>query len=466
MLAIFTPLPDELSRSFLGRLMRLNGIASEKDMIERLASFLGVTERSRRKVSATELLGMAAGIGLESFVCQHSLIPLRRSINSYLPDLAHGAPGSQGVLYLTGARLIRPKPYLCPDCVRADLDKYGMSYWHREHQLPGVLWCGRHRSPLKYADAEAALLRPTSECMHDSQDVGATWFDDLNGHEGIRRFLAIIDGLMDTHRPYPVPLVSAHLRERARAQGMQTYPSRKPAAGARLLSDVVREVFPHDWLSTVFPELVAKPTGARMLQMDGVLYLAKSAASATVYALACSVLYANADEALTDLAASMHQVTNTAVRKKRSGASDEAYRSAYLVHGGVYRDIARQFSVTTQGVAKRLQRLGLPDLKERGAGPIRRALNAFFVGGKDIEEAAAAGGIPCGTLVASIRHAGVGFVDVLRAMNPAAFGKGTGKARMQPLSPQEAKGASKRPPPEGRPGGAAAKRLRKLAVVG
>ncbi|MFG6487967.1 TniQ family protein [Roseateles sp. BYS78W] len=442
MLAISAPLPDELSRSFLGRLMRMNGVAGEKDMIERLASFLGVAERDRRKVTVTELLSMAARMGPENFVCQHTLIPLRRSITSYLPDLAHGAPGSQGVLFLSGQRLIRPIPYLCADCVRADVDRFGISYWHREHQLPGVLWCARHRTPLRYADAEDALLWPTSQWVGDSREVGAEWFNELNEHKVVRRFHAIIDGLMDTHRPYPVPHVSARLRQKARAHGLLTYSSSKPPRGARLLSDVVRDGFPHDWLSTVFPELVAKAPEAQLVQMDGVLYLPNSSAPATVYALACSVLYDSADEALTDIATGMQQGMVIASGGRRSKVSDEVYRSAYLVHGGVYREVARQISVTPQSAAKRLQQLGLPDLKERGWGPIRRALFAFFVSGMRLEEAARIGGISAETLEAAIRQAGAGFVGVLREMDATTSCRSAGKPRVQPLSPHQAKSAS------------------------
>ncbi|WP_144140733.1 TniQ family protein [Paraburkholderia sp. BCC1884] len=33
----------------------------------------------------------------------------------------------------------------CPECLREDLQRYGESYWHRSHQLPGVYTCISHR---------------------------------------------------------------------------------------------------------------------------------------------------------------------------------------------------------------------------------------------------------------------------------------------------------------------------------
>jgi len=37
---------------------------------------------------------------------------------------------------------------MCFDCLDADIRTTGFSYWHRAHQLPGVLMCAEHMSPL------------------------------------------------------------------------------------------------------------------------------------------------------------------------------------------------------------------------------------------------------------------------------------------------------------------------------
>lgn len=39
-------------------------------------------------------------------------------------------------------------PRWCDDCVRSDLQTFGCSYWHRSHNLPGVLVCATHHLPL------------------------------------------------------------------------------------------------------------------------------------------------------------------------------------------------------------------------------------------------------------------------------------------------------------------------------
>jgi hypothetical protein len=36
----------------------------------------------------------------------------------------------------------------CPQCIKEDMEKYGELYWHRAHQIPGVLVCPKHKIPL------------------------------------------------------------------------------------------------------------------------------------------------------------------------------------------------------------------------------------------------------------------------------------------------------------------------------
>jgi len=51
----------------------------------------------------------------------------------------------------------------CPDCIKADLEKYGEAYWHRTHQIDAVHVCPRHTTPLlkaktRYFESQAFPL--------------------------------------------------------------------------------------------------------------------------------------------------------------------------------------------------------------------------------------------------------------------------------------------------------------------
>jgi len=57
---------------------------------------------------------------------------------------------------LTGAQSLLPKSWCwCICCVEEDEEKYGVSYYHRDHQLPGVFHCDKHK---------IGLISGCSEC--------------------------------------------------------------------------------------------------------------------------------------------------------------------------------------------------------------------------------------------------------------------------------------------------------------
>lgn len=65
---------------------------------------------------------------------------------------------SSGVLgWLVNKSVRSPYPRLCLACAEEDQARYGESYWHRVHQIPGVFWCPvhellLHRSTTSWAD--------------------------------------------------------------------------------------------------------------------------------------------------------------------------------------------------------------------------------------------------------------------------------------------------------------------------
>ncbi len=59
----------------------------------------------------------------------------------------HGIPNKLG---LTGSRILLAHPLkYCPHCVESDQIKFGFSYWHLQHQYPGIWICSEHHSPLQ-----------------------------------------------------------------------------------------------------------------------------------------------------------------------------------------------------------------------------------------------------------------------------------------------------------------------------
>lgn len=53
-------------------------------------------------------------------------------------------------------------PRYCPDCVKHDIDTFGIAYWHRNHQIGCNTVCHIHRRPLLTARVTGDGARPTS----------------------------------------------------------------------------------------------------------------------------------------------------------------------------------------------------------------------------------------------------------------------------------------------------------------
>ena len=65
---------------------------------------------------------------------------------------------------LNESRFIR----YCPECAKEDRGKYGETYWHREHQIPRIRVCPKHRCFLE--NSEIAISAKTSPGLHDAEN--------------------------------------------------------------------------------------------------------------------------------------------------------------------------------------------------------------------------------------------------------------------------------------------------------
>ena len=66
--------------------------------------------------------------------------------------------------------LLKEKRFLryCPECAREDREKYGETYWHREHQIPRIRICPKHRTILE--NSNVPIGSKTTPGLFDAQN--------------------------------------------------------------------------------------------------------------------------------------------------------------------------------------------------------------------------------------------------------------------------------------------------------
>jgi len=170
MLIFPDPLPDEILGGVLARLCRINGINDFRDVGDALfgtgpcTSFIGA--EINFPVFARKIQSRYQSV--ESMLRRMTWIEAQL-ITGQITEKDYVAV-VRGTRCVSLSSLTFCKSCVlsyCPTCREEDVRRFGMSYWHRTHQLPVVFFCPEHGDRLVSVPIKRHHLHTTFPCPND-----------------------------------------------------------------------------------------------------------------------------------------------------------------------------------------------------------------------------------------------------------------------------------------------------------
>ena len=185
------PYPDELAGSILARGLIHSGLPAKRFM--RLLTHSRRTNSSYFLPARLEVIARNSGVAPMHLLWEHTVFPYvtafkaPREVALAAWRVRWQAAAQRGSL----VSLVQSATFgvqglrFCPQCRDDELEALGETYWHRSHNLPGVLICHTHQKPLlevpwEYSDRAYLLGQP-----HHHREPTAT--DADGSHEFQRR---------------------------------------------------------------------------------------------------------------------------------------------------------------------------------------------------------------------------------------------------------------------------------------
>ncbi|MFC1236685.1 TnsD family Tn7-like transposition protein [Vibrio sp. F74] len=181
MLCLPNVLPDELVFSRIIRFL----MASGQPVSKFLLAVYGSSRASIHPYLTAGLSNLAelADEDINSLLYQQTLAPLfihclpAHSTEIYSALLSNDNCSATRTSQLSCVREREPLSLkYCPQCVMSDVHEYGVSFWHRSHQTPGIESCSKHPTWLVHAEIPGRIrtnigLPVTTQSLGESTQV-------------------------------------------------------------------------------------------------------------------------------------------------------------------------------------------------------------------------------------------------------------------------------------------------------
>jgi hypothetical protein len=374
---ILAPLPDETIDGYIGRLKRRNLCSSNSELFSRLASYKAIDVPDSAKLNPIAFLAEASGISLDVLTRQHTMLPCTSFVDWFDQESEEATDFTNEKYLKSALHISGKKAYLCPNCVKEDMDLSGVTYWHRIHHLQGIDWCIKHGVALRQCIGRDLFDRSPISALPSSLTINNGNLSMERDHPFVARYARIAESLFtEISRPFHAADVSKLIQIWALEQGLR-FPRMETGP---LLSDRILESFPISWLSSHFPATLAKERMAYCRCMDRVYYLPTRDCKFSSYLLSLALIFETTDEALNALAkmptpSVPHRYSTP--RKRVSWVKVDIV-CIWRKHFGDYRSMAEELGLSYKHVHFRLRKLGLPALVPHESEFARRTSPNLF----------------------------------------------------------------------------------------
>jgi hypothetical protein len=202
---------DELLYSAVSRYRRVCGLinkeAISRDFIYKANKIFQILFPFRLNKIA-ENLPIGSRITGERLLHEHTMYPfytklLAKEIRDEIKENMLNKYDVNIFLKLGTGNLIKQGSYLkyCPLCVNEDIKLLGESYWRREHQFIGVLFCNKHKIQLQESEVICSSINREYVCLDDieikTQDLVGTKYLNYN-----LKYISLVRELINIEENY------------------------------------------------------------------------------------------------------------------------------------------------------------------------------------------------------------------------------------------------------------------------
>lgn len=224
-----SPHPDELLYSICARFTSRAGYSSAKSVIQELFgdSRVAVIDLPNNLDYLSTALPPGSSLTVARLINQHTLFPF---FSAFLPcgrvtqltaDFRSG-PGQAGYMRsgVMASRIPTPERLrLCPACAQEDESRFGEPYWHRVHQVSGVLVCPSHEALLEESEVNRRTDRDNLQFIAAESATGAV------PSKG-RTLLFVNTSCVDGKLSCSAEKLSCSLKKLSSSVGSKNFPSR------------------------------------------------------------------------------------------------------------------------------------------------------------------------------------------------------------------------------------------------